>query len=65
MLYGDGGDSRATESMQSQCKACQTCTPNAAVSRSGSKKQLMLSVAGLERAKLEPLCKEAAAKEAR
>lgn len=31
---------------------------------SGSKKQLMLSVAGLERAKLEPLCKEAAAKEA-
>eukprot|EP00933_Yihiella_yeosuensis_P005840 TRINITY_DN110431_c0_g1_i1.p1 TRINITY_DN110431_c0_g1~~TRINITY_DN110431_c0_g1_i1.p1 ORF type:complete len:435 (+),score=132.71 TRINITY_DN110431_c0_g1_i1:63-1307(+) len=29
----------------------------------GSKKQLMLSVAGLDKAKLEPLCKEAAAKE--
>eukprot|EP00440_Ansanella_granifera_P045093 gb/GFBE01048869.1/.p1 GENE.gb/GFBE01048869.1/~~gb/GFBE01048869.1/.p1 ORF type:complete len:410 (+),score=162.47 gb/GFBE01048869.1/:1-1230(+) len=29
----------------------------------GSKKQLMLSVAGLEQAKLEPLCKEAASKE--
>ena len=31
--------------------------------RSGSKKQLMLSVAGIEKAKLDPLCKEAAAKE--
>ena len=34
-------------------------------SRSGSKKQLMLSVAGLEKSKLDALCKEAAAKEAR
>lgn len=32
--------------------------------RSGSKKQLMLSVAGLEKSKLDALCKEAAAKEA-
>ena len=31
--------------------------------RSGSKKQLMLFVAGIEKAKLDPLCKEAAAKE--
>ncbi|CAE6952936.1 MCAT [Symbiodinium sp. CCMP2592] len=30
---------------------------------SGTKKQLMLSVAGLERAKLDPLCREAASKE--
>ena len=32
--------------------------------RSGSKKQLMLSVAGIEQPKLDALCKEAAAKEA-
>ena len=59
------------QSCRSRAAVVPQCTCNVLVNswlsffqRSGAKKQLMLSVAGLERGKMDALCREAAAKEA-